>query len=140
MTKEEIALKLDGIEYGVDVPEELLHAMQSEGLVVVYGASDDLMELDGAIQDEGSCFDGETFLIDKKGILPSWDEVSDNDDEEETQSYFLRKKKAKKIEAVWCAEGQPAWTYKTDIPHASFEIMEDGEVQCRAIIFSIDDL
>jgi hypothetical protein len=33
-----------------------------------------------------------------------------------------------------------SWTYKTDIPHAAFNIMEDDMYYCKAIIFDINDL
>lgn len=137
MTKEELAEKLNGVE---SVPVNLVREAKRNGLVIIYGASDDLMEVDGSISDEGGCYEGEIFLIDEQGLLPSWDDLRDDGDEEEIEKYIARKKKAKKIEAVWCAKGQPPWTYKTDIPHATFDIMEDDEVQCRGIVFNINDL
>ena len=33
-----------------------------------------------------------------------------------------------------------SWSYLTDIPHKTFDIMEDGEIYCRGIVFSLDDL
>ena len=33
-----------------------------------------------------------------------------------------------------------AWTYRTDIPHETFMIYEDGEPYCRGIVFNIDDV
>ena len=51
------------------------------------------------------------------------------------------------IEAVWCSkENNPviAWTYKTEIPHATFDVLEtddeESEIQCRGLVFSIKDL
>lgn len=137
MTKEELAKQLDGIEYGVDIRKDLLKQANASGLVIVYGASDDLMELEGAIIDEGSCYQGEIFRIDKEGLLPDRDQI---DDDDELERWFERKKTAKKLGAVWCAPGEPAWTYSTSIPHATFNVIEDGDVQCRGIVFSIDDL
>ena len=32
------------------------------------------------------------------------------------------------------------WCYKTDIPHETFMIYDDGEPYCRGIVFSIEDL
>ena len=48
--------------------------------------------------------------------------------------------KLREIEAVWCAPGKPTWSYETDIPHATFNICEDGELYCEGIVFSIDHL
>jgi hypothetical protein len=65
--------------------------------VIVYGASDDLMEFEGAAYEEISCYNGGTALVDAKGILP--DQVS-IDDDDELEHYFQRKAKAKPIEAL----------------------------------------
>lgn len=139
MTKEELAKALDGKEYRKEISSYLLTEAKQSGLVIVYGHSDDLMELEGAIEDEGSCYEGEKFLIDSYGLFGDRDDL----DDDELEEWLKRKKKAKKIEAVWCADGEPAWTYKTNIPHATFNVIEgdgDTEVQCRGIVFNISDL
>lgn len=141
MTKEELAKALDGKEYRKEISSDLLTAAKESGLVIIYGHSDDLMELEGAIEDEGGCYNGGKFLIDTYGLLPDFEDVED--DEEEAEIYFKRKASAKKLEAVWCAKDQPAWTYKTKIPHATFNVIEgdgDTEVQCRGIVFNVSDL
>jgi hypothetical protein len=102
------------------------------GFVVAYGASDDLMELEGAIEDEAGCYGGGIINIDKTGVINS---ESDDEDSKHT------------IEALWCGadakdeNGSPiTWTYKTDIPHETFMLYEDEEAYCRGIVFSINDL
>ena len=45
----------------------------------------------------------------------------------------------KKITAVWDTDGY-SWIYQTDIPHATFEIVEDGAPYCRGIIFALADV
>ena len=137
MTPQEFADLIDGREYPFDFNGREEIDAEQHGLVVVYGASDDLMELRGTIDDEGDCYDGGTFLIDKQGLLPDWEQVED--DEAAAEAYFKRKATAKQIEAVWCGEGAD-WTYKTDIPHATFRIMEDGEVYCIGMVFDIKEL
>jgi hypothetical protein len=115
-------------------------AAKQNDLVIITGASDDLMEVEGAITDEGGCYGGGEFLIDKEGLLPDRDDI---DDDVEAESWLRRKKKAKKITAVRCAPGKPAWTYETSIPHATFNVIEgdgDEEVQCIGIVFNIKDL
>lgn len=93
-------------------------------LVVI---SDDLMEFNGAICDEGGCFDGGRVYFDKDGV--------DQEGEE----------RANWIDARWCdgmnRDGLPAtWTYETEIPCERFDIWEDGEVYCVGLVFSIEDL
>jgi hypothetical protein len=139
MTKEELAKQLNGREYGSETTRTDINHARAHGLVIVYGASDDLMELEGAIEDEGGCYEGGEFLIDSEGLLPDRDDI-DLDDDDELEEWVTRRKKAKKLTAVRFGEGQPAWSYETDIPHATFDIKEDGEVYCRGIVFSVDSI
>lgn len=122
----EIAEKLNGISYGENVSDIEAEAKEHD-VVIVMGASDDLMEFSGAIDDEGDCFDGGEVYFGRDGV--SYDGAEMNN----------------VIEAVWCdgmnADGIPAtWTYKTDIPHENFNVWEDGELYCVGIVFSVDDL
>ena len=138
MDAKELAAKLNGREYLHEITRGEAELAKASGLVVVYGASDDLIEFRGAIRDEGDCYDSGTVLIDTKGVLPSWDEASES--EESAQEYFERKAKARTITALWAKEPGYSWTYKTDIPHETFEIVEDGEPYCRGIVFNTGDI
>lgn len=140
MTPQEMADQLDGRQYPLDISKEERKFMEQQGLVVVYGASDDLMEFGGAIYDEFGCYDGGTATIDKYGLFDSWETAKDSmDTEEEFQDYFDRKKASKQIEAIW-GKDDISWQYKTDIPHATFKILEDDDVYCIGIVFSIGEL
>lgn len=55
MTKEELAGILNNISRS-DILNTSFEKFKSHNLVVVYGASDDLMEIDCAIRDEGDCY------------------------------------------------------------------------------------
>jgi hypothetical protein len=137
MTKEELAKKLNGKSYRDEISSDILRDAKVNGLVIIYGHSDDLMELEGAIEDEGGCYDGGEFFLDKNGLLPDTDDI---DEAHEMVAHRKRQRTAKKITALRFANGQPAWSYKTKIPHACFDVMEDGEVQCRGIVFSKESL
>jgi len=134
MTKEELSEKLNGRPYSNEISKDEGIIAKENGLVVVFGASDDLMEFRGAIDDEVDCWDGGPAYLDENGIL----EIEcDNID----CPYFSRlKESAKKIEAVWHDDGIISWTYKTDIPHSTFFIIQDGKEYCEGIVFSINDL
>lgn len=57
MDIKEFAQKLNGIHYGYpQFSDEEIAMAKVNGFVIVSGASDDLMEFEGAIRDEGSCF------------------------------------------------------------------------------------
>ncbi|WP_312151896.1 hypothetical protein [Pseudomonas sp.] len=137
MTKEELAAQLNGLEYPTRIPGALIVAAQSAGLVILCGASDDLMEFYGARREEIGCYDGGTAFVDVDGVLPDRDCL---EGDEELAEYVQRQKSAKSIEALWCKEDGYSWTYKTDIPHATFEVVEDEEPYCRGIVFALADL
>lgn len=129
MNKKDLAQLINDREYGYGIFRDVRRAAIDAGLVIVSGASDDLIEFDGAICDEGGCFDGGKIFFDRNG-------VSQDDSE-----------RANFIQAFWCNENLLdengnviTWTYKTDIPHESFMIYEDGEPYCRGIVFDLADL
>ena len=142
MTPKELAEALNGIEYSTVAllhGDLLMQRAKEAGLVIAYGYSDDLLEFDGAIYDEAGAPD--TVLIDTEGLLPSFEAASE--DEEACRRYFERKPKARAIEAVWNDGGEDgccSWILKTDIPHESFMIVEEGEPFSRGIVFSLADL
>ena len=150
MNKKELADKLNGLKRPFKVTRELKAQAARDGLVIVYGASDDLMEFRGAIDDEAGVNDGGTVFISKNDI--GFDVLEDSCECGETEclSCFARQAiKARlmpeppKIEAIWCGGGvgDPAWEYKTDIPHETFEVFEDEEeLYCRGIVFSVSEL
>ncbi len=125
-TKEQLAERLNGNEYGREVQQVDIDTANENKLVIVYGASDDLMEFVGAVNEE---FGTEAFF-DKNG-----EEIYRCEDDCVHSQKALEK--ANKIEADFTRNG---WRYKTKIPHVTFDIMEDGELYCRGIIFSLTDL
>lgn len=136
MKKEELATKLNLREYTQETTPELEAEAKASRLVIIFGASDDLMEFRGAIDDERGCWEGGEVLIDSKGVLPVREQI---DEDEELEDFFLRRKTAKTIEAIWNKDGY-SWLYETTIPHATFDILEDGDKYCRGIVIDLRDL
>lgn len=129
MELKEFAQMIDGKQYGYpQFTKKELQIAKDNGFVIVYGASDDLMEFGGAVEDEIGCFNGGKAWICRNRT-----------------TYGLITDDCRCIEAVWCdgmnSDGIPAdWTYKTDIPCERFNIWEDGECYCVGLVFSIEDL
>lgn len=125
----EVAAQLDGCEYHNEGSKELWVLLKAQGIVVVYGYSDDLMEFSGAIDDE---IGAETAYVTPAGLFEAC----------ECECTYSKKalKATRTIKALWCAEPDICWTYETDIPHATFNVMEDGEVYCRGIVFALADV
>ena len=112
MTVEEFAAKLDGRQYGNEITEDEAILAENLDFLVVFGASDDLAELRGAIDGECDCFEGGVLKRGEGRSLP--------------------------IKAVWCPEGRDcSWAYETELPHAEFKIMEEGEVYCYGIVCAL---
>ena len=108
-----------------------LKCAEKNNLVIVTGYSDDLIELDGAIKQEGNCFNGETFHLEKY-----------------KDEWLLKKGYGcNSISAIWYDQNKTAenlevipWTYKTEIPHQSVFAKYRGEAFCEGFVFSIEDL
>lgn len=133
MTITELAELLNGREYRDEVTQEIRQQAIDAGLVIVYGASDDLMEFDGLMRDELSAYEGTTAYLTQNGLLQN---DCENDD---CPHYAKLKKSARTIEALWDKDGY-SWVYQTTISHATFDIVEDGEKYCRGIVFELATL
>ena len=116
MTPEEFAAKITGRNRGNELTKEEDRQAKDYGLVVVFGESDDLVEFRGSIDDELSIYINAC------------------------RNYFLSEN-SREIIALWNDDDMYAWawTYETDIPHATFEIY-DNEPFCRGIVFSVKEL
>lgn len=136
MNIHEAAAILDGRQYRKEMDGSIQADLKRNGLVAVYGASDDLMEFSGAIFDEVGCCDGGFAYLGNDGLL-------ENECEEDCPHFEKLKNNAFKIEAIWSQtiEGEEvSWTYKTSIPHATFKIMEDDDIYCIGIVFELSSL
>lgn len=136
MTKEEMAALLNGRQYRNEITKDECELAKQNNLVVVFGASDDLVEFRGAIYDEEGCYDGGEIYINGGGILP----YHETNCECEYCGYEAQLEYAKLLKVIWCEEDGYSWTYEFDLPYATFDIMDDGEKYCRGIVFSMDDI
>lgn len=134
MDIKEFAKSISGKEYGYpQFTKDEIETAKKNGFVIVYGASDDLMEFEGAIRDEGGCFDGGRVYFNKTEVC------QDESDRSAFDNY------SNSINAVRDRDTDEngkliTWTYETEIPHETFMIYEGGEPYCRGIVFSIDDV
>ena len=134
MNIQEVAEKLNGVQYGEEgkiLTLEYCKELHREGIVVVRGYSDDLVEFDGAISDELGAYD---HYLNSKGLI--------HNECEDPCPYFEKIMKEAKyyIKPVWCENPEYAWAYDTNIPHVTFDVMEDEDKYCRGIVFKLFDL
>ena len=69
MTKEQLAELLNGNEYRDEMTKEQEQAAKENNLLVLFGASDDLLEMRGAIYDEAGAYDGGEYALVLDGEL-----------------------------------------------------------------------
>ena len=130
----EIVKKLiDGKEYCHEMKDIVAEELAEKGIVIVFGGSDDLMEFRGAIDDEIGAYEGTIAYLTDKGLFQN---ECDNDD---CPHEARLRDRCATIKAIWGKDGI-SWQYETDIPHLTFQIMEDGEVYCIGIIFRLTDV
>jgi len=139
MTPEQFAARLNGRTYGSEITKAEEAEAKAAGLVVVFGYSDDNVELRGAIHEEIGAYNGTTFRVTPAGLLESWPE-DDPVHEAWAAAYFERKNAGySEIEAEWDGGNGYAWTYSTTIPHTTFDVLDEGERFCRGIVFRLAD-
>jgi hypothetical protein len=98
-----------------------------KGLVVVYAASDDLVEIEGAMTQEIGAFNGVKLTASK------------------TQGFFETAAGEPDIEFRWCddnsGESVCPWSVICNLPHRKFDILDDeGYVSSVGIVLHIDDI
>ncbi len=138
LDKETLAARLNGREYGEEITEAEAREAKESDLVVLFGYSDDCAEFRGAIYDEVGASGRRPLRVSKRGPI----EEPDHAEEEVLQKFGVLEyvnRNAKNIQPIWSRD-EISWQYETEIPHATFEIMEDGEIYCRGIVFSTTDL
>lgn len=122
MTKEELAKLLNGRQYRNEINDLEEKQAKENNLVVIFGASDDLIEFSGAIYDEFDSYYETTILLNKDGTA-----VALEDEEIENNT----------ITGIFTQKG---WEFSTDIPHAKFIIYEGNEFYGEGLVINLDDL
>ncbi len=106
-----LAGSLDGIEIWDEIPEDMILFAKERGLVIAFGGSDDLFELRGAFCDELGAYVWDGYVAKR-----------------------FTSSRGRTIDAMWC-DGETSWSYRTDIPHTTFRILENDELYCIGIVF-----
>ena len=130
---QKFASKLGIRQIGRELTREESEEAKSLGLVVVFGSSDDLAEFRGAIYDESGL--GDIYFTAKGKFF-------DEDRIEELEGMLRDGEIASlpPINRINAFYGEIGHQYFTEIPHARFTVMEDGEQFSEGIVFHISDL
>lgn len=131
MTAKQLAEKLNGRQIGEEIQGHEEREAERDGLVVLFGASDDLAELRGAIHDEVSCYDGGEIYVDHAGLFET-----ECEDESCPHEERLREQ-CQRIDVEWGKLDNFSWSYKTKLKHETFDIYDGEEPYCRGIVFKL---
>jgi len=136
MNAKELAEKLTGREYRHEITKGEIEEAKASGLVVAFGASDDLLELCGAVDEEEiDAYQGQTVFFTKAGLLVN------ECDSIECPHFERMKAAASPLEIAWQDSGKgPCWIFRTAIPHEVFEINDEGEAYCQGVVFALADV
>lgn len=138
MNKEQFAQLLNGRQYRQEMTKEEEELAKENGLLVCFGASDDLLEFRGIIYDDADVYrGGSVFLVKKEtgkiGLITE-DELNEARDvlTEKQLEFNLPRIK---ITADWSPNYlRCSWRITCDLKHAEFDIVDDGQLYCRGIV------
>lgn len=139
---QELLRRIHGRQYRNEMLPEDEEFAKKHGLVVIFGASDDLVELRGAVTDEIGAYGGTEFDIDFMGVQPEWPE-GDSKTKSDAWEYFKRQQfPSTRVLAEWLDGDSLSWSFSVIqgshvevIGH--FVIYEDDEQYCRGIIIEL---
>lgn len=139
MTAKEMASLLNGAEYGSEISSADEVLAKRNGLLVLFGASDDLIELRGVIHDEVGINEerGVTLFLHRGGLLKGLDS--------ECEECKLRAARlgmrCAQFDCLWNVNGY-SWFISGRTPehYEVFDIMENGRKYCRGIVIDVKNL
>ena len=153
----EIAAQLNNIEYPCRIDDSIIEQAKANNIVIVFGASDDLIEFRGAINDENGIGEEDVTLIDNEGVLHIGangyftDLKYQPDSISECRKAIDRFDNSVPVASVWCPNNKqsglwlpndgsgPSWVYSVPehIEWEPFNVMEDGSLYCVGIVFKL---
>lgn len=116
---------------------------KEKGWLVVFGHSDDCIELRGYFNDE-TYYDSSKFTLDHEGLIPLWANV-DHEDEEACKKYFERKSRTPYL-TLYVRDNEDyegehfMWIFDCNYPHHRFKIYDDGEPYCVGFVVNFKNL
>lgn len=139
----EWAKEFNNIE-STDVIDDCRKELEDSGVVCVYGASDDLCVMVGAIHDEFDCYNGTTLYWNGKDFFNKTqkEEFLGYVDDQYPEFFEMCQKLFKdNVSYIKIEDGKDCqFEYETNIPCERFNIMEDGELYCSGLLFYLKDL
>lgn len=143
----EVAMLLDGQKDNRPGDEEVKALLKSLGFVVVYGLSDDLIEIAGVSYVEIDAYQGRFREGERQDLRFTAEGLVDDHTppyDEETGDYAdlpatPAPAGAAIVDVRFCKDGL-TWVFETGAPHASFTTTLHGTPFCRGIVLDLANL
>lgn len=135
---EAIAKTLMNVEY-CNIPPAIVKLAEENNIVIAYGASADLLELEGAITDEVGAYGGVTYYLSANGSIKN--ECSN----ENCPYHEAIIQNAYSIELIPHLGHPLKWHFETSIPHHVFPMLRYNStdptiIYCMGIVFSLEHM
>lgn len=138
--KEDFATILNGREYGNEMSIDEEFIARDNELLVCFCSSDDLLIFKGIFNDETGSTAYIMSDIKTGGIKLAEDDATQRLEEIREFTGFRLNLQRIKMVRQWYIDGTEGFCIKTTLPHATFDIMEDGELYCRGIVIEKADI
>ncbi|MBQ8806584.1 MAG: hypothetical protein IJZ68_09100 [Bacteroidaceae bacterium] len=128
MNIKEFAENLGTRPTGDEVPYHMVCEAQHQRYLVIFGASDDLVEICGHHHYEFDAFRPTTLYVTRNRVYSS-DEIHPTT--------------AKPIHVEYStptATNPALWKLTTEIPHATYNIMDGDELFCKGLVIDLNNL
>ena len=145
-TLKEYAELLNNHQYRDNFDKNLIQDMKEDGVVVAYGYSDDLFELDGALYEEYDVYgrDKKLYWFGGKFVKSTdIDELLRMVDDEFPMLYdsiadLLKIKDEPYIKITCPSDVQ--FAYETNFPVEYFNVYNDDELYCKGFVFELNSI
>lgn len=131
------AAKLNGRQYRDEMTREEEAEAKALGLLVLFGASDDLLEFRGVLRDEAGAWEGADVALWWKGSR--LEVLEQRDDADALIAHgWSPPQTAYTIRADWAPDDLAcSWRVTPNVPFAAFDIMEDDDLYCRGAVVHV---
>ena len=135
VTAEEFAAMINGNQYLSELTREQKKLAFQSRLMVFFGRSDDLLEVEGVGEEEYGAWNGADIQFTKTGahVDLDWD-----GHEDAIAKGYTPPEPAFSLSVEWCPDGfDGSWLIVPDCKHASFIIKEDGDLYCQGCVVDL---
>lgn len=149
MTTQQLAELLNNRQYSNEIDTEEIQLAKDHNYLVVFGHSDDCVELRGILYEEYTV--DTTILIGKKGERMFVEtDTSDLEGFDDFDGVYKHFKELGCIQVSDCSVeptnyitseyGMNGWEFTTDLPHSTFQIYDEDDLHGNGLVIDLTEL